>query len=380
MGGDHVKQFYLLRHLAKNHNVTFITSDAEHCSTKKNIAELKKLGIEIIVENFSVFKALLRTFCGIFSRKPLEICFYKNTPTKKKIKKILSEKKFNVAIAFFLRCAEFLSETASPHKILIAEDSRYLLESRATKKFSFSPEYFVRLLDKVRLKNYEPRLMEKFSAVTFVSPSDKNDVLERNPNIPATILANGVALDDFPFFAAQKNRSGILFCGRMDIHHNIATAERLIKNIMPLVREKFPSITLTIVGAYPRARIKKFASQNVVVTGYVSDVKKYFANAAVFAHPQAVGAGIQNKLLEAMALGTASVSTPIGISGIGAQNGKHVVLAESDAEFADRICELVTNEKLRASLTYNARNHIEEHFSWENVLAPLDDILHHITT
>jgi glycosyltransferase involved in cell wall biosynthesis len=167
----------------------------------------------------------------------------------------------------------------------------------------------------------------------------------------------------------------IVISGKMSYHANVAMALYLVNEIMPLVWESKPEARVAIVGKDPPAMIRNLAEDpRVEVTGMVPDLRDYLRRATMAAAPIRYGVGIQNKVLEAMACGTPVVATKGIISGIHAQPGKDLMVAEDASSFADRVIELLNHPHQCERLGMAGRKFVETHHHWENICRKLTQI------
>jgi glycosyltransferase involved in cell wall biosynthesis len=155
-------------------------------------------------------------------------------------------------------------------------------------------------------------------------------------------------------------------------------AQRILKNIYPKIRERSQQTKLYIVGQDPDESLVKLIHETpgAELHRNVPDMKPYYEKASLFIHPQEIGAGIQNKLLESMAMGTPVITTAIGASGVdGIINHKHVLVSESDEEFVDAVISLLADTEECRHIAYHARKLIEERYTWDAIFGSFDSIV-----
>ena len=153
---------------------------------------------------------------------------------------------------------------------------------------------------------------------------------------------------------------------------------RIVERIYPMIRAQRPQTKLWIVGKEPVPAIRKMieATEGADLFADVEDIRPFYRKAKLFIHPQEVGAGIQNKLLESMAVGCPIITTPVGASGIdGIINGMHVMVSETDEEFVTTGLRLLADDSERDWLSRNSRTLIERRYSWDHVFTSFDDII-----
>jgi glycosyltransferase involved in cell wall biosynthesis len=380
IGGDRVKAYHLLRLLAARHEVTCVTFNEEGDLTAEHRRAIADLGVELHVIPISRAKAVARVALTALSRKPLEMQYYADSKFQRTVQSLAQRKKLDVVIAFFMRTAEYALAIPGIPKILVAEDARLLTQRRSTGEFRFSPGYFMRVVERYKLKHYEPRIVGRFDRVTYVTEAEREYIMRYNPFLQASIVTNGVDLQDYPYASDQRHREGLVLCGKMDVHHNIRMALRVGKEIFPQLKKLYPALTFRIVGKNPVREIRLLAqrTEGIIITGEVARVQGHIQSGAVFIHPFEAGSGIQNKLLEAMALGTVAVTTPLGVSGIRAVDAVHCRIGETNDELISACARLLAAPPERARLAANARRLIETEHSWNTVREQLFGVLEHV--
>ncbi len=374
IGGDRLKGYHLLRHLSETADVDLIALDEWDSGHGTNLTEICKLCNDVTVVPFHRGSAWMRVVKSLFTRQPIEYAWYDSPDMRRAVDLALKRRRYDLIVSFFARTGIHSKDLRGTPKILVAEDSRVLAQERSSQKFSFTPDYFVRASDRKKLVTAEPELMRKFDLVTFVASPDEDRTLELDPMINTGIMSNGVDLDLYEFHAGKRD-DAIVFIGELSVYHNRLMAERIVTKIFPLVRKMSPSTKLVIAGNKPTRELKKLIANTpgAELHANVADIKPFYQRAKVFMHPQEIGAGIQNKLLEALALGAAVVTTNVGASGIaGLADSKNCLIRNSDEELANAALELLRDDALRSGIAERGRTLVEEQYSWERIFRDCD--------
>jgi glycosyltransferase involved in cell wall biosynthesis len=202
-------------------------------------------------------------------------------------------------------------------------------------------------------------------------PIQRNEIKNR-----ITVLRNGVDLDYFqPGDPAGREPKTVLVSGKMSYHANVAMVLRLVESIMPAVWARDPEVSVVIVGKDPPRRIQELTQDaRVTVTGTVKDIRPYLRKATIAAAPVEYGAGIQNKVLEAMACGTPVVATPQAVSAIDLKPGEDALVSEEAGTFAGSILALLDNKDLQRTLGENGRAFVERNHRWSAIAGQLEGI------
>ncbi|HEX9013933.1 MAG TPA: glycosyltransferase [Anaerolineaceae bacterium] len=224
-----------------------------------------------------------------------------------------------------------------------------------------------------RTRSYEGQLAAHFDRVIVTSRTDRDQLNAlagaRNslPNI--AVIPNGVDLEYFqPGLPAGREVDTLVVSGKMSYHANIAMVLFLVNSIMPLVWNRRPGTVVKIVGKDPPAEVRALGRDpRVVVTGTVADIRPYLQRAAVAVAPLSYGAGIQNKVLEALACAAPVVATPQAVSALDAAAGADLLVAENAAQFAGAVVRLLENPDLRLALGKAGREYVERYHRWPDV-------------
>lgn len=377
IGGDRIKSYYLLRHLATTHRVILVSFSHRNAATDEQLNAIRALGVEVHSVQLHPLQSAVASVRTFWTREPIEIAFYTRPEFKRVVDSILATTHVDVGIAFFMRTAEYIRQNRSMRKILIAEDCRVEYQTRSMRASKSFPQRLIRWWEILKLRKYESDVIDDFDAVTYVSAEDVAAMRRMKASSKYTIVTNGVDLERFSFNADHSNRSGVLFMGKLDVHANELMVNTIVEQIMPLVRKVIPKAVATIVGA-SRTSKGRVDTEGVHYTGAVPDGVPYMHDAAVFLHPHAGASGIQNKLLEAMAAGCAVVTTNSGLQGIEGVHGIHCLVFSNPTEAAEHVIRLLNNPDERATLAANARKLMEDTHSWDLVNRQIDSVIHEI--
>lgn len=217
-------------------------------------------------------------------------------------------------------------------------------------------------------RGYERFMFSPYARTVVVAEPDRTELRALNPALRIDVIPNGVDLDQFRIRPMQRVPDTLLFTGNYEYAPNVDAALRLATEILPLVQARLPGVKLWLVGNAPPPALQALASDTIKVTGRVPDVKPYLGRATAFVSPLRLGAGIKNKVLEAMALGCPVVATPISVDGIAVTDGHDALIAE-DADLAAAVVRLLSDAALQTALSANGRKLIEARYSWERVAA-----------
>ncbi|MBL8156059.1 MAG: glycosyltransferase, partial [Anaerolineae bacterium] len=214
-------------------------------------------------------------------------------------------------------------------------------------------------------RRYESFMFTPYARTVVVSDRDRDELLSLNPSLPVEVIPNGV--DTYAFRPRPTARiPALLFVGNYEYPPNVDAALHLAQDIFPIVRQRLPQTRLWLVGNAPPPELRALASESIRVTGRVPDVRPYLARAGAFISPLRLGAGIKNKVLEALSMGCPVIATPLSLDGIAARDGHESLVAEGPA-LAEAALRLLQDADLSRQLSLNGRRLIESRYSWDHV-------------
>jgi polysaccharide biosynthesis protein PslH len=217
---------------------------------------------------------------------------------------------------------------------------------------------------------YERMMFRGFGAVVVLAEPDRLMLNKLSPNLPLHIIPNGVDVNYFTSSGAQPEPATVIFVGNMEYEPNADGAMWLATGIFPQVRRQIPTTKLLLVGNNPSESLRNIAAGSggaIEVTGRVPDVRPYLERATIFVSPLRMGAGIKNKVLEAMAMARPLIMTPLSADGIDLVDGVHAAFADTADVIARRIVELINAPERREQMAVENRKFIEQRFIWKQV-------------
>jgi sugar transferase (PEP-CTERM/EpsH1 system associated) len=230
-------------------------------------------------------------------------------------------------------------------------------------------------MESKRLDRFEKLLVKRFN-YCLVTSSHEKSLLGDAPHIE--VLPNGV---DQQYFTTQYTPvdGSIIFTGVMNYFPNSDAVVHFHRQIFPLIKRQNPDAHFIIAGMHPTPEIRKLADRHTTVTGFVPDIRAYLSKAAVCVVPLRIAMGVQNKILEAMAMGVPVIATSIANRGINAKHEREILVADDPASFAAATSRLLTDQHLREAIRENAKQFIDQNFRWETNLQRLDELIAEVT-
>lgn len=373
-----VRSYGFLTQLQREHEVTIVS----RCASDQELADaqiLRSQGYEVIAVDESRRRAMLRSGLAVFSTEPLQVVYARSMRLTQAAQQLCIQRSFDVVHVEHLRGIASMEEFG--HTLPLVWDAVDCISLLCKQTIVSGPSLIVRgvaLLEHRRTQRYEARMLNKLPQVVVTSARDRRamielrrvkagDMVSDDDELGAGIrvLPNGVDLEYFQPIQHERKSFNIVFSGKMSYHANVATALYLYRQIMPLIWKYRPEATLTIVGSNPPQAIQRLSGDpRVEVTGYVDDIRSYVGRAEMMLSPMVYSVGIQNKVLEAMALGTPVVVAAQATAALGVQSGRDLLVAASAQEFAEAALRLMDDAELRARLSTRGRNYVEQHHDW----------------
>ncbi len=221
-------------------------------------------------------------------------------------------------------------------------------------------------------QRFESFMFTPYQETVVVSDRDSDELTRINPAMSIRVIPNGVDTYNFKPRPVQRIPA-ILFVGNYEYAPNVDAALRLATEIFPQVQQCVPQAHLWLVGNAPPPALCALANDHIRVTGRVPDVRPYLARASAFVSPLRLGAGIKNKVLEALAMGCPVVGTQISLDGIAVVDGQDALVADGTT-MIDAIVNVLEDQSLRTTLSTNGRKLIENHYSWDHVAQEYENL------
>ena len=377
--GEKIRAWNIIEHLSATHRVhlgcvTAEPSDMAHVTHMQGVCA--SVGAFLIDRRIQKLRALLHARPG----RPLMPDFYYSASLQGWINCTLQRVPIDVLYIFTVAMAPYVRNVTRPLRILDAVD----IDSEKWADYAQKTRLPMRAIwarEARTLLAYERAAAASCARTYFVSAPEADRFIALAPETASTVapLENGIDLDRFSpahAFASPFTGSGacLVFTGHMDYWPNADAVQWFVSAIMPPLRAAFPTLSFWIVGANPAADIRALAAQpGVHVTGRVPDVRPYVAQAAAIVCPLRIARGIQNKVLEGMAMGRTVIASTAAFEGIRAQPGQDLLVADNVAEWLSAITATLAGQ--HAAIGRHARAAVERNYAWAMVLQPLDNEL-----
>ena len=368
--GDKLRAFHQIAHLAKKHEI-IICALNEGVLHEDAIPVLSKYAtaVHIIpISKSTIFSNIIR---ALFTGKPLQVGYYYNKSTEKIIHGLIDKYKPDHIFCQLIRMAEYVKDLPLP-KTLDYQD----VFSKGVERRLASSSIFLRpflKLEYQRMLDSERMAFDRFDNKIIISYPDR-ELIPHPDREKIVVVANGV--DTTFFHPLERDKEyDLVFTGNMSYPPNIHSCEFLVNKILPLVLEKKPGLKVLVAGANPTMRVKVLRSPQVEISGWVPDMREAYAQAKIFIAPMQLGTGLQNKLLEAMAMKIPCITSPLANQALNALPGEEILIGDTPRDYADHIIMLLENPLLANSIAEKGYQFILKKYSWEAETAKIEALI-----
>jgi polysaccharide biosynthesis protein PslH len=372
--GDKIATFNQIRHLSTRHEVhVFCLGDGDR--DLDNIAGLSDYAKSITAIPVGGLMMKLRMLKALIEGQPLSVAALDEAELHAAIRQKFSELRPDLIIVYSSNVAQFARQFPDTPRIMQFGDldslkwHEYAEHSRPPLKWIYG-------IEERRLLTYERLIARSFSQASVHTETERGDFQQLIPGTPVAVVGNGVDLDYFRSAGLAKRPASIVFTGVMDYRPNVDAIVWFCREVLPLVRAEIAEANLTICGRRPVRPVRHLEKLGgVTVTGWVPDTRPYLDQAEVFVAPLRIARGVQNKLLEALAMGLPCVASVAARSGTQISAPECILATDDPRQFAEYVIQLLRNAEWRAELGRKARAIAETEYGWEAQMAPFDRVI-----
>jgi len=367
--GDKIRSYHFLKYLTSSYTVhlgTFIDDPNDWQYTDK----LDAICAETRYLELNPLKAKIKSLQGLLTGEPLSLPYYKNQVMQDWVDKTLKDHGIKKVLIFSSVMAQFINKTHDVEMFVDFVD----VDSDKWRQYAKSKKAlgaWIYQRESKYLFNHEKKIAEEAKASFFVSEQEADLFKNLAPEVSekVTHINNGVDTD---YFSPEQSFSTpyptnvdvIVFTGAMDYWANVDAVKWFAEDVFPHIVKTHPTLKFYIVGSRPTKEVAALANDTVVVTGAVDDVRPYLAHAKLAVAPLRIARGIQNKVLEAMAMGKYVIATSAAMEGI-PYNETLDVAEGDDANVVINQLDALLQKHSAAIVSDNNRNFVTAMFSWE---------------
>jgi sugar transferase (PEP-CTERM/EpsH1 system associated) len=376
--GDKIRSWHILRHLAERHRVhlgCFYDDPAD----ARHIAELEKHCASVACLPIHPLARRVKSLRALRTGEAMSVAYFRDVRLMRWITETFARWRPEQAFVFCTAMAPYLDGYRFATRVIdmVDVDSEKWHQYADKRGWPMGPIY---RREAQKLRHVEIAASRSFDYTLFSSTPEASLFLKRTGRSAARVLAmrNGVDHEFFDPAQAGRNpypvgRKAIAFTGAMDYWPNVEAAQWFVAEVMTALRHRFPAFDFWIVGAHPARRVRALARADVHITGRVDDIRPYIAHADAVVAPLQIARGIQNKVLEAMAMAKPVIATPAALEGLDLRVGDEILAASNGQQFANTIAKLFGGEM--EGLGTRARARIVADYGWPASLRVLDELL-----
>jgi sugar transferase (PEP-CTERM/EpsH1 system associated) len=378
--GEKIRTFHQVQQLAGRHTI-HLCSFVDDSRDLPGVAKLREHCASVEVVYRGQARSVLLAAGALLKRSPFSVSLFYRKALAEKVTQKAATERFDCIVASSSSMAQYACLVPDVPKILdfIDMDSEKWGLYAEHRRFPLSLIYRV---EAERLAKYEDEMARVFDHSIVISEEERRVFQKRVSDRPVAVISNGV---DFEYFSPSRIVSGgnsqpsIVFTGVMDYFPNVDAVQFFCGEVFCRVRDLVPNAHFYIVGRNPTRQVNELGKKtNVIVTGTVPDVRPYLVQATVSVAPFRLARGVQNKVLEAMAMGVPVVGTPEAFKGISAIEQNGVRIADNPRFFAQQVATFLQGASLRREAGLQARRYVERHHRWEDQGAKLERLLEEV--
>jgi len=360
--GDKLRMYHQIKYLSKDNDIYLvaISDKKDNRIAQKELSKYCKQVHLFYNSKVSIAKGLVSS---LFGSSPLQIGYFYNREIAQKVNNLVEEINPDHIYGQLIRVAEYLKHFDKPKTLDLQDAFSAGLKRRVEKSSGIYKQ--ILKMEYQRVLDYETNSIDSFDFLTIITQADK-DLLSSNVQTRVSIVPNGVDTEFFKPIVAEK-KYDLVFTGNMSYPPNVDAAVFLVNEIMPLVWNEKPNVKVLIAGSSPSVKVKELETDKVEISGWMDDIRDAYSQSKVFIAPMQIGTGLQNKLLEAMAMKIPSITSDLANMALKAEDGKEILVSnkKDPKMFADNIISLLNDEKNRNDIANNAYNFVIRKYNWQ---------------
>ena len=370
--GDKLRAFNQIKQLAKRNEIVLCAlNDDSKVSEQDAFHALQHYCQSINFIRITKLQILLGLIRAFFKGLPLQCGYFYNRKAARKIDALIAKHKPDMLFGQLLRVAEYIRFKNIPKAIDYQDIFSYGMKRRADiASFVTRPIYN---MEYRRLCRYEAAIFDDFDVKSIISEPDR-DLFPHDRRDEILIIPNGV---DHDYFTPQEREKqyDLVFTGNMSYPPNVNAVDYLANNILPIVWKTLPEVKLYIAGATPDPKVKKAASERIIVSGWLDDIRDAYAQSRAFIAPMRIGTGLQNKLLEAMSMRLPAITSPLANASLGAKTNEEILVGSNAEEMAQHIITLLTEKDKAERLAQAGFDFTNRVYDWGKATEILENAM-----
>lgn len=379
-----VRPFNLIKSLSAKHDISLVSLLVQQYE-QELAKDIEDYCVSVDLVHLPKWQAYTNCLQALPTLTPLRVAYYRSSAFVQRIKEVIDRQEIDVVHGELIKVVPALKSVLAHKNIPVLYDSvdcisSFLQQDMERTRNPLKKAFVYSELQKVR--RYEQRALVEFDQLIITAEHDRVQLAELigQPQ-PIEVISNCVDTDYFTPWTGPRVANSLVFCAKLDYFPNAQGIIHFCEHSLPLIWKKHPDVRLTIVGNNPPPAVRALESdERITVTGFVPDTRPYLGSASVALAPLLVAAGTQFKVLEALAMGLPTVTTPRCCRALGLQDGTHLLVGEGSQAYADAVVKLLEDPQLSHRLGSAGRQFVTQHFSWTSAANQLNKLYHTIAS
>lgn len=373
-----VRPLQLIKALGSRHEISLVSLLCEEYE-REMVKDVANYCASIDLIPLPKLRAYANCLKALPTMMPLRVAYYQSPAFVERIRQVIQERDIDIIHGELVKVVPALQKMLKHENIPVLFDSVDCISCYLQQQFESEcnplKKAFV-YTELKKMRRYEYQSLTVLDQVVITSDHDRDLLMALGGNAQCiNVVPNGVDTDYFTPLAAPRERDSLVFCGKLDYYPNSQAILNFCSEVLPLIWERRPQVRLTIVGNNPPPSVRKLGSdKRIIVTGFVPDTRLYLGKASVALVPLLVAAGMQNKVLEALAMATPLVATPNACRSLQIKDGIHLRIAEGAQAYANAVLQLLEDPQFAQRLSRSGRQYVERHHSWASAANRLTDL------
>lgn len=370
--GRALRTYNLIKQAAREHEIHLLsfvqtTEDLEGIEHMRSIC--KTVDYEKLYFNASKVQIVKDAFCELFSCAPLPVVKYRSANMRAKLRRLMREHHFDLVHLDMLHLADYQEICGDVPVVLVEHNVEYVILKRRVDNETHPVRRAYLRYQAAKLKGYEAFACKRANHVVSVSDLDTEHLRRLAPGSRVTTVPNGVDTEYFYAQGQSARSSKLVFVGGFTWYPNLDAIRYFCEEIMPVLLKAVPDIELTVIGKHPETDLVREIAKHpkINLAGQVDDIRPYVDEAAVYVVPLRIGGGTRLKILDALAMSKAIVSTSVGCEGLAVEDGKTILVADTPEAFSKAVVKILRDPELAKNIGQRGRELVETCYDWSAV-------------
>lgn len=376
-GGSISRDYNLIKQLSKHHELYWINRTIRGEIKQEYKDEMKKYFKEMRIIEWDYKQNPGGLIQSLVTDIPYIIRRFESAEMKNLVSETINKNKFDLILCDHIYLSQYIPDSITGKIPVIPnnEDCGFTYYKRMTENSGIARSVYANSQWK-KLLNFEIEVLKKYKVYITTSEKEKELISQYYDEAEIGVIENGVDTSFFTECDRKDFNPNIVFTAWFKYYPNAAAAIDFVKNIFPKIKKEIPDIKFYIVGKEPPEKVKDLEkTDGVIVTGYVDDVREYLANADAAVIPLKIGGGTRLKILEALSMKIPVVSTVLGAEGLEVEDGKNILIAKDDEDFAEKVIKVINNKDLSTKLATNGKVLAVNKYDWNIIGEKLNNFL-----